>query len=111
MLLALAHHRMQQVGLAAARRPPQVHRRSGQGEAAQMLEHRQGQLGRAGAPPHLVRTRLLFSGIYRGSGIRVAFRVARQMPTLRSIVWEVAALPFLPAQVLVARAELARRRG
>jgi uncharacterized SAM-binding protein YcdF (DUF218 family) len=63
------------------------------------------------APPHLVRARLLFSSIYRGSGLDVAFRVARQAPTLRSIGWEVAAFPFLPLQVLAARAELARRLG
>jgi uncharacterized SAM-binding protein YcdF (DUF218 family) len=63
------------------------------------------------APPHLVRTRLLFSGVYRGRGIDVAFRVARQAPTLRSIVWELAALPFLPLQFLAARAELARKLG
>jgi uncharacterized SAM-binding protein YcdF (DUF218 family) len=63
------------------------------------------------APPHLIRTRLLFSGVYRGRGVDVAFRVARQVPTLRSIVWEVAAMPFLPLQFLAARAELARRLG
>jgi uncharacterized SAM-binding protein YcdF (DUF218 family) len=63
------------------------------------------------APPHLIRTRLLFSTIYRGSGVEVAVRVARQTPTFRSIVWEVAALPFLPFQLLAARAELARRPG
>ena len=63
------------------------------------------------APPHLVRTRLLFGGVYRGSGVDVAFRVARQAPTLRSIVWEIAALPFLPLQFFAARAELARRLG
>jgi uncharacterized SAM-binding protein YcdF (DUF218 family) len=59
------------------------------------------------APPHLIRTRVLFSTIYRGSGLEVAFRVARQTPTFRSIVWEIAALPFLPLQVLAARRELA----
>jgi uncharacterized SAM-binding protein YcdF (DUF218 family) len=61
------------------------------------------------APPHLIRTRLLFSTIYRGSGLDIAFRVARQAPTFRAIVWEIAALPFLPLQVLAARRELARR--
>jgi uncharacterized SAM-binding protein YcdF (DUF218 family) len=63
------------------------------------------------APWHLLRARLLFSGIYRGSGLDVAFRVARQSPTLRSIAWEIGALPFFPVQVLLARAELARRLG
>jgi uncharacterized SAM-binding protein YcdF (DUF218 family) len=63
------------------------------------------------APAHLVRTRLLFGGVYRGSGVDVAFCVARQVPTLRSIVWEIAALPFIPLQFLAARVELARRPG
>jgi uncharacterized SAM-binding protein YcdF (DUF218 family) len=63
------------------------------------------------APPHLVRTRLLFSGVYRGRGVDVAFRVAPQTPTLRSIAWEIAAFPLLPLQYLAARAELARRIG
>ncbi|HEY2355379.1 MAG TPA: YdcF family protein [Gaiellaceae bacterium] len=63
------------------------------------------------APQHLVRTRLLFRGVYRGSGIAVGFRVARQAPTLRSIAWELAALPLLPVQFLAARAELARRNA
>ncbi len=63
------------------------------------------------APPHLVRTRLLFGSVYRGSGVDVAFRVTRQAPTLRAIVWEIAALPFLPLQFFAARAELARRLG
>jgi uncharacterized SAM-binding protein YcdF (DUF218 family) len=63
------------------------------------------------APSHLVRARLLFSSIYRGSGLSVAFRVARQAPTLRSIIWEIVALPLLPLQVHAARAELARRLG
>jgi uncharacterized SAM-binding protein YcdF (DUF218 family) len=63
------------------------------------------------APPHFVRTRLLFGGVYRGSGVDLAFRVARQMPTLRSVAWEIAALPFLPLQILAARAEVARRLG
>jgi uncharacterized SAM-binding protein YcdF (DUF218 family) len=63
------------------------------------------------APPHLIRTRLLFSTIYRGSGLDLSVRVARQRPSFRSIVWEIAALPFLPLQVLAARAELARRRA
>jgi uncharacterized SAM-binding protein YcdF (DUF218 family) len=61
------------------------------------------------APPHLVRTRVLFRRLYRGSGIEVAFRVARLAPTPAAVVWELAALPFLPLQVRAARAELARR--
>jgi uncharacterized SAM-binding protein YcdF (DUF218 family) len=87
--------------------------RSTAGNAARtlplLLERAVGSVFVVCAPTHLVRTRLLFTAIYRGSGIDIAFRLARQMPTLRSIGWEVAALPFLPVQVLAARAELARR--
>ena len=74
-----------------------------------LLERAVGRVLVVCAPSHLVRVRLLFSGVYRGSGLDVAFRVAHQMPTFRSIAWEVAALPFLPVQVLSARAEVARR--
>jgi uncharacterized SAM-binding protein YcdF (DUF218 family) len=61
------------------------------------------------APPHLLRMRLLFGPLYRGSGVEVAFRVARLAPTLRAVAWELGALPFLPLQLHFARAELARR--
>jgi uncharacterized SAM-binding protein YcdF (DUF218 family) len=61
------------------------------------------------APPHLVRTRLLFRRLFRRSGVEVAFRIAPLAPTLRSVAWELAALPFLPVQLRAARAELARR--
>jgi uncharacterized SAM-binding protein YcdF (DUF218 family) len=62
------------------------------------------------APPHLLRTGLLFGRLYRGSGIEVAFRVARLAPTIRAIAWELLALPFLPLQLHAARAELERTR-
>ena len=61
------------------------------------------------APPHLLRTQLLFRRLYRGSGVEVGFRVARLVPTVRAVVWELLALPFLPYQLHTARAELARR--
>jgi uncharacterized SAM-binding protein YcdF (DUF218 family) len=61
------------------------------------------------APPHFLRTQLLFRRLYRGSGVEVAFRVARLAPTVRAVAWELAALPFLPLQLHAARAELARR--
>jgi uncharacterized SAM-binding protein YcdF (DUF218 family) len=61
------------------------------------------------APTHLPRTRFLFGRIYRGAGVDVAFRTAPLAPSLRSIVWELGALPFLPLQLRAARAELARR--
>jgi uncharacterized SAM-binding protein YcdF (DUF218 family) len=62
------------------------------------------------APPHLLRTGLVFRRLYRGSGVEVAFRVARLAPTLRAIAWELAALPFLPLQLHAARTELERTR-
>jgi uncharacterized SAM-binding protein YcdF (DUF218 family) len=61
------------------------------------------------APPHLLRTRLLFRRLYRGSGVDVAFRVARLAPTLRAVAWELGALPFVPLQLHAARNELERR--
>jgi uncharacterized SAM-binding protein YcdF (DUF218 family) len=61
------------------------------------------------APTHLARTRLLFGRLYRGAGVEVAFRAVAVAPSLRSIAWELAAFPFLPAQLRAARAELARR--
>ena len=61
------------------------------------------------APPHLFRTRLLFGLLWRGSGIELSFRAPRLAPTVRGVAWELLALPFLPVQLLVARAELARR--
>jgi uncharacterized SAM-binding protein YcdF (DUF218 family) len=61
------------------------------------------------APTHLVRTRLLFRRLYRGAGVQVSFRAVAVAPSLRSLMWELAAFPFLPAQLRAARAELARR--
>ena len=61
------------------------------------------------APTHLPRARVIFGRLYRSSGIDVAFRAPRLAPSLRSIMWELAALPFLPVQLRAARAELARR--
>jgi uncharacterized SAM-binding protein YcdF (DUF218 family) len=61
------------------------------------------------APTHLARARLLFGRLYRGVGVEVAFRAVAVAPSLRSIAWELAAFPFLPAQLRAARAELARR--
>jgi uncharacterized SAM-binding protein YcdF (DUF218 family) len=61
------------------------------------------------APTHLARTRLLFGRLYRSAGLETAFRAPAVAPTLRSIAWELAAFPFLPAQLRAARAEVARR--
>ena len=61
------------------------------------------------APPHFPRTRLVYRRLYRGSGVEVAFRVARLAPTIRAVAWELAAFPFVPLQLHFARAELARK--
>jgi uncharacterized SAM-binding protein YcdF (DUF218 family) len=61
------------------------------------------------APAHLARTRLLFGRLYGSAGVDVKFRAVAVAPSLRSIAWELAAFPFLPAQLRAARAELARR--
>jgi uncharacterized SAM-binding protein YcdF (DUF218 family) len=61
------------------------------------------------APTHLARTRLLFGRLYRSAGVDTAFRAPAVTPSLRSIAWELAAFPFLPAQLRAARAEVARR--
>ena len=61
------------------------------------------------APSHLLRTRVLFGRLYRSSGIDVAFRAPRLAPSIRAIVWELVALPFLPLQLRAARADFARR--
>jgi uncharacterized SAM-binding protein YcdF (DUF218 family) len=61
------------------------------------------------APPHLFRTQLLFRRLYRDSGVEVGFRAARLVPTVRSVAWELLALPFLPFQLHAARVELSRR--
>ena len=74
-----------------------------------LLEREVGSAVVVCAPPHLLRTRLLFRRLYSGSGVEVGFRVPRLAPTVRSIVWELCAWPFLPLQLRAARAELARR--
>ena len=63
------------------------------------------------APTHLFRTRLLFGRLYRRAGVEPTFRVAAIRPTLGSIAWELAALPFLPLELRAAENELARRLG
>jgi len=63
------------------------------------------------APTHLLRTRLLFGSLFRRVGVQPEFRIARVAPTLGSIAWEIAALPFLPLELRAAETELARRLG
>jgi uncharacterized SAM-binding protein YcdF (DUF218 family) len=60
-------------------------------------------------PVHLVRVRLVFDLLYRRRGISVRYHVVRVRPSLGALAWELAALPFVPVQLLAARAELARR--
>jgi uncharacterized SAM-binding protein YcdF (DUF218 family) len=62
------------------------------------------------APVHLLRARLLFGRLYRERGVEVRFHLASVRPSLRAVVWELAALPLVPAQLRLARAELDRRR-
>ena len=74
-----------------------------------LREHEVGHAVVVCAPSHLPRTRLIFGRLYRSAGVDVAFRAPRLAPSLRSIVWELAAFPFLPVQLRAARSELARR--
>jgi uncharacterized SAM-binding protein YcdF (DUF218 family) len=60
-------------------------------------------------PLHLVRVRLAFGVLSRGTGIALRYHVVRVRPSLGALAWEVAALPLLPFQVAVARSELDRR--
>jgi uncharacterized SAM-binding protein YcdF (DUF218 family) len=62
------------------------------------------------SPPHALRARLFFGRLYRARGIVVRLRVARIRPTLRSVVWELSALPLVPLQLRAARADLERRK-
>jgi uncharacterized SAM-binding protein YcdF (DUF218 family) len=61
------------------------------------------------APPHLVRTALFFRTLYRPRGIHVRLHMARLRPTPPAIAWEIVALPLVPVQLRIARAELDRR--
>jgi uncharacterized SAM-binding protein YcdF (DUF218 family) len=59
-------------------------------------------------PVHLVRVRLSFGVLFRGTGIAVGYHVVRTRPSLGALAWEMAALPLLPFQVAAARGELDR---
>ena len=61
------------------------------------------------APPHVLRTALFFHALYRRHGVHVRLHMARLPPTPRAIAWELAALPLVPVQLRIARAELDRR--
>jgi uncharacterized SAM-binding protein YcdF (DUF218 family) len=43
------------------------------------------------APTHLARARWIFRTIYADHGIRVRFRVTREMPTPGALLWELGA--------------------
>jgi uncharacterized SAM-binding protein YcdF (DUF218 family) len=62
------------------------------------------------APVHLVRARLFFGRLYRERGVAVRFHLAFVRPSPRAVVWELLALPLVPAQLRAARTELDRRR-
>jgi uncharacterized SAM-binding protein YcdF (DUF218 family) len=62
------------------------------------------------APVHLLRAWLLFGRLYRERGVDVRFHLAFVRPSFRAVAWELAALPLVPAQLRLARAELDRRR-
>jgi uncharacterized SAM-binding protein YcdF (DUF218 family) len=57
---------------------------------------------------HLVRTRMFFGRLYPAHGVAVRYSIARVHPTVRSVVWELGALPFVPIQLHTARSELER---
>jgi uncharacterized SAM-binding protein YcdF (DUF218 family) len=59
-------------------------------------------------PLHLVRVRLAFGVLFRGTGIALRYHVVRTRPSVGALAWEIAALPLLPFQVAAARNELDR---
>ena len=61
------------------------------------------------APAHLLRAALFFHLLYRDRGVAVHLHTARLPPTPPAIAWELAALPLVPVQLRLARAELDRR--
>jgi uncharacterized SAM-binding protein YcdF (DUF218 family) len=58
------------------------------------------------APLHLYRTRFFFTRLYGAHGIETEFRVAPVTPSLRALLWEVAAATVCRRQLRAARAEL-----
>jgi uncharacterized SAM-binding protein YcdF (DUF218 family) len=60
-------------------------------------------------PAHLLRIALFFGRIYAARGVDVQLHTARLRPTPRAVAWELAALPLVPVQLRIARAELDRR--
>lgn len=60
-------------------------------------------------PLHVLRARWIFRRVYGDHGIRVRFRLARELPTPGALLWELAASTVASRQVRAARAK--RRRG
>jgi uncharacterized SAM-binding protein YcdF (DUF218 family) len=60
------------------------------------------------APLHLHRTRFFFTRLYGAHGVETEFRVAPVSPSVRALVWELAAAPACRRQLRAARTELAR---
>ena len=61
------------------------------------------------APLHLLRVALFFGRIYGARAVDVHLHTARLPSTPRAVAWELAALPLVPVQLRLARAELDRR--
>ena len=60
------------------------------------------------APLHLYRARFFFTRLYGAHGVETEFRVAPVSPSVRALVWELAAATACRRQLRAARAELAQ---
>jgi uncharacterized SAM-binding protein YcdF (DUF218 family) len=59
------------------------------------------------APIHLYRTRFFFTRLYGAHGVETEFGVAPVTPSVRALLWELAAATACRRQLRAARAELA----
>jgi uncharacterized SAM-binding protein YcdF (DUF218 family) len=59
-------------------------------------------------PMHLIRASWIFRRLYGDHGIRVRFRLARELPTPGALLWELAALTVAGRQVHAARTKRER---
>ena len=60
------------------------------------------------APLHLYRARFFFTRLYGAHAVETEFRVAPVAPSVRALLWELAAATACRRQLRAARAELAR---
>jgi uncharacterized SAM-binding protein YcdF (DUF218 family) len=60
-------------------------------------------------PMHVLRARWIFRQVYSDHGIRVRFRLARELPTPGALLWELGALTLAARQARAARTK--RRRA